>query len=123
MNISDKDGEILVKNARLVVTEYLKTRKKILLPDEIRNTFSYNSGVFVTLNKEEKLRGCMGIPTPEKKLYQSLVDAAIASATADPRFPPVRYEELADIIFEVTVLTPPTIIKINEPSELSLIHI
>jgi uncharacterized protein len=117
MNISDKDGETLVKTARLAVTEYLKTGKKILLSDETKNTFSYNSGVFVTLNKEEMLRGCMGIPTPEKKLYQSLVDAAIASATEDPRFPPVRYEELGDITFEVTVLTPPTIIKINEPSE------
>ena len=117
MIILDKEGEILVKTARLAVAEYLRMDKKISLSDETKNRFSYNSGVFVTVSKGENLRGCIGFPTPEKKLYQSLVDAAIASATEDPRFGPVRYEELGEITFEVTVLTPPTVIKVNEPSE------
>src|SRR5438445_10674327 len=117
MIISDKEGEILVKTARLAVVEYLRMDKKISLSDETKNSFSYNSGVFVTLNKGENIRGCIGFPDPEKKLYQSLVDAAIATATEDPSFIPVRYEELGDITFEVTVLTPPTVIKVNEPSE------
>src|SRR5207245_4640748 len=116
MIISDKEGEILVKNVKLAVVEYIRMDKKISLSDETKNRFSYNSGVFVTLSKGENLRGCIGFPTPEKKLYQSLVDAAIASATEDPRFRPVRYEELGEITFEVTVLTPPTVIKVNEPS-------
>jgi hypothetical protein len=117
MSISDQDGRSLVKTARLVVSEYLKTRKKIMLPEEFRSKFAYNSGVFVTLNKAEELRGCIGFPTPENKLYQSLVDAAIASATEDPRFPQVRYEELQDISFEITVLTPPKQIKVDNPLE------
>src|SRR3989442_14672631 len=117
MIISDKEGEILVKTARLAVVEYLRTGNKISLSDETKSRFSYNSGVFVTLSKGENLRGCIGFPTPEKKLYQSLVDAAVASATEDPRFRPVRYEELDEITFEVTVLTPPTVIKVNERSE------
>ena len=81
MSLSNYDGEILVRMARIVVTEYLQTRKKIILQEDFTSKFSYNSGVFVTLNKEENLRGCIGFPTPVKKLYQSLVDAAIASAT------------------------------------------
>ena len=113
MSLSDNDGKILVRTARYVVTEYLKTRKKIVLQEEFKSRFSYNSGVFVTLNKASDLRGCIGFPTPEKKLYQSLVDAAIASATADPRFPPIKYEELKDISFEVTVLTPPIEVKVE----------
>lgn len=117
MSLSDQDGESLVKTARLAVTEYLKTGKKITLPEEFKSKFSYNSGVFVTLNKAENLRGCIGFPTPEKKLYQSLVDAAIASSTEDPRFPKVKYEELRDISFEVTVLTPPLEIKVEKPLE------
>ena len=117
MSFSDEDGEILVKIARSVVTEYLKTRKKITLEETIKSRFSYNSGVFVTLNKDEKLRGCIGFPTPERKLYQSLVDAAIASATEDPRFTSVRSGELSDIIFEVTVLTPPEEVCVEDALE------
>lgn len=113
MSLSDNDGEILVKTARSAVTEYLKTGKKILLQEDFKSRFSYNSGVFVTLNKANELRGCIGFPTPEKELYQSLVDAAIASTTEDPRFPHVKYEELNDISFEVTILTPPIEVKVE----------
>jgi len=117
MSLSNYDGEILVRTARAAVTEYLKTEKKITLQEDLKSKFSYDSGVFVTLNKKENLRGCIGFPTPIKKLYQSLVDAAIASATEDPRFPPVQYEELKDISFEVTVLTPPEEVKVTNHHE------
>lgn len=117
MSLSEKDGEILVRTARSAVTEYLKTKKRFTLSEDFKSKFSYNSGVFVTLNKAEDLRGCIGFPTPERKLYQSLVDVAIASATEDPRFPPVRYEELSDISFEITVLTPPEEISVENTLE------
>ncbi|TSA17760.1 MAG: TIGR00296 family protein [Nitrosopumilales archaeon] len=117
MILSDQDGETIVKTARATVTEYLKTGKKINLHEDFKSKFSYNSGVFVTLNKKENLRGCIGFPTPVKKLYQSLVDAAIASATEDPRFPQVQYEELNEISFEVTILTPPEEVKVTNPLE------
>ena len=117
MILSEHDGENIVKTARATVTEYLKTGKKINLHEDFKSKFSYNSGVFVTLNKKENLRGCIGFPTPVKKLYQSLVDAAIASATEDPRFPPVKYEELDEISFEVTVLTIPKEVNVTNPGE------
>lgn len=115
--ISDSDGELLVRTARSVVMEYLKTGKRTTLSSEIKSRFSFNSGVFVTLNKEENLRGCIGFPTPDRKLYQSLLDASIASATEDPRFLPVKYDELGKITFEVTVLTPPKVVEVQNPSE------
>jgi len=117
LSLSDEDGQILVKIARLVVTHYLKKGKKIQISNDFKSKFSYKSGVFVTLSKEENLRGCIGFPTPDRILHQSLVDAAIASSTEDPRFPPVQYEELDDITFEVTTLSPPVEIKVKEPSE------
>ncbi|MDE1770097.1 MAG: TIGR00296 family protein [Thaumarchaeota archaeon] len=117
MSLSDEDGQILVKTARLAVTEYLIKGKRIELSSEIKSKFSYKSGVFVTLNKEENLRGCIGFPTPDRILHQSLVDAAMASATEDPRFSPVVHEELNEIIFEVTALTPPVEIKVKDPLE------
>jgi uncharacterized protein len=117
LSLSDEDGQILVRTARLAVTEYLTKGKKIQLSDDIKSKFSYKSGVFVTLNKEENLRGCIGFPTPDRILHQSLIDAAIASSTEDPRFPPVIYQELNKITFEVTTLTPPVEIKVNDTSE------
>jgi len=115
--ISNEDGEILVKTARQVVTEYLNSRTKAKLDEKFVTNFSFNSGVFVTLNNQMGLRGCVGFPLPDKKLYNALVDAAIASATEDPRFPLVNVQELEEITFEVTVLTPPEVIHVSDMKE------
>ena len=70
------------------------------------------------------MRGCIGYPIPIKRLSNGLIDAAIAAATEDPRFPPVNPNELDDITFEITVLTPPIEIKVNNPQEyLSIIKV
>lgn len=102
--------------ARKVVSEFLKNNSKIS-DSEFDSRFNFSSGVFVTLNKEDDLRGCIGYPTPVKKLSDGLVDAAISAATRDPRFTPVTFDELDSITFEVTVLTPPEEIKVEEYSE------
>jgi len=53
----------------------------------------------------------------EKSLYYSIIDASIAAATQDPRFPPVNKKELADIVFEVSILIPPIEIKVQNPKD------
>ena len=115
--ITDNDGQILVKSARKIVTEFLKDGTRSSLPKNFQEKFSFKSGVFVTLNNPLGLRGCIGYPMPDKKLFNALEEASIASATEDPRFPSVQFEELDSITFEVTVLTPPKKIEVNEPSE------
>lgn len=115
--ITDDDGELLVKTARLIVTEYLKNNSKIKLDQSFESNFSFKSGVFVTLNNTTGLRGCVGFPLPDKKLYNALSEAAIDAATEDPRFPPVNAVELDQITFEVTVLTPPEVIHISDTME------
>ena len=117
VNISEKDGQILVKTARMVVTDYLKNGSKTELGKKFQEDFSFNSGVFVTLNNPLGLRGCIGYPLPDKKLFNALEEAAISAATEDPRFPPVKFEELDSITFEVTVLTPPTKIEVSDSQE------
>jgi len=116
-NLSDSDGEKLVKTARAVVTEFLKTKNKMRLDIDFEESFSSNAGVFVTLNHKSNLRGCIGYPLPDKKLYNALQEAAISAATEDPRFPSVAFEELDQITFEVTVLTPPQEIEVSDPQE------
>ena len=115
--LSDSDGVLLVKTARQAVTEFLSNGNRIKLEAEYEKKFSFDSGVFVTLNKPDGLRGCIGFPMPEKKLSRAIVEGAIAAATEDPRFPPVTTKELDDITFEVTVLTPPVEIDVSDPME------
>jgi len=115
--ISLEDGYRLVKTARKIVTEFLTNGKRIKMEKKFQEDFSSKSGVFVTLTNPMGLRGCIGYPLPDKELSNVLEDAAIAAATEDPRFSSVSIEELDSIIFEVTVLTPPVKIKVNEPKE------
>ena len=115
--LSDLDGIFLIKTARTAVTEFLSNGKKMKLESEDEKKFSFNSGVFVTLNNADGLRGCIGFPMPDKKLSHGIIDAAIAAATEDPRFSPVKINELNDIVFEVTVLTSPVEITVTDPME------
>ena len=120
---SDADGNELVKMARRAVTEFLKNNSKIN-DSEFNSKFDFSSGVFVTLNKQDSLRGCIGYPMPVKNLSDGLIDAAISAATQDNRFSPVSIDELDKIVFEVTVLTPPIEIKVKDPTEyLSIIKV
>jgi len=115
--LSDSDGVVLVKTARKAVTEFLSNGNRMKLESDLEEKFSFNSGVFVTLNNPDGLRGCIGCPMPEKKLAHAIIEGAIAAATEDPRFPSVKINELNDIVFEVTVLTPPVEIDVSDPME------
>ena len=115
--LSDSDGAVLVKTARKAVTEFLSNGNRMKLESDLEEKFSFNSGVFVTLNNPDGLRGCIGFPMPEKKLSHAIIEGAIAAATEDPRFPSVKTNELNDIVFEVTVLTPPVEIDVSDPTE------
>lgn len=116
--VSLTEGAELVRLARSAVEKYLSDSVKV---DPQRET-AVRAGVFVTLNyltqtKSEHLRGCVGFPLPEKPLYKSVVEAAIAAATEDPRFPPLDNRELKNIIFEVSVLTPPQEISLEHAAD------
>ncbi len=116
-NLSDQDGAILVQTARKIVTEFVRNGRKLELDEKLKSKFSFDAGIFVTLNSGEELRGCIGFPMPTR-LSKALVDASIASATQDPRFSPVQPPELDEISFEITILTPPKEIKVDDPLQL-----
>lgn len=102
-----KEGEKLVRYARHVIENHVKGKKI----EDLKN-FEEKAGVFVTINKYpgHMLRGCIGIPEPIYPLNKAIKEAAI-SACHDPRFPDLEENELDEIIVEVTVLTPPKLIK------------
>lgn len=65
-----------------------------------------NRGAFVSLKKRGKLRGCIGFIEARKSLVRTVEEMAVAAAFQDPRFPPLRKEELKDLKVEISVLTP-----------------
>src|SRR5437867_11612891 len=65
------------------------------------------------MNSEKNLRGCIGYVSPPLNIYESVVVAAINAATEDPRFIAISEKELNEIIFEVSVLSKPSLIKLE----------
>ncbi len=63
-------------------------------------------GAFVSLKKRGRLRGCIGFIEAKKPLVRTVEEMAIAAAFQDPRFSPLRKEELKDVQLEISVLTP-----------------
>jgi hypothetical protein len=63
-------------------------------------------GAFVTIKKHGQLRGCIGYIEAIKPLYTTVTEMAKAAAFDDPRFPPLRKQEMKDLTIEVSVLTP-----------------
>lgn len=84
--------------------------------------FAELRGVFVTINRAEpgaeRLRGCIGFPYPVKPLGAAISEAAVAAATEDPRFPPLSNSELAGVVVEVSILTPPRPLAAVTPRDL-----
>ena len=70
------------------------------------------AGTFVTLYKDGALRGCLGHIEPQHpRLYAEVAEVAVSSATEDPRFSPVRAEDLPALTLEISVLEPPELIS------------
>jgi len=113
------EGEFLVRLARKSIEEHLSGRR-VEPPTPPSERLDEKRGVFVTLYRypSKELRGCIGLPYPTHRLVDAVIHAAISSATADPRFPPVRLREMDEIVIEVSVLTKPEEIKYDDPKKL-----
>lgn len=122
--LTTEEGKLLVKLARKAVEEYLKTGEVMLTPKDIPPKLETQCGVFVTLNSirhgKKELRGCIGFPHPTLPLAAAVIESAINSATQDPRFHPVALDELSYVVFEVSVLTPPQLVKVKAPTDYPL---
>lgn len=102
-------GMALVRMARASLEQSLagQPRSPEALSLERYPELSRPTGVFVTLRKDGALRGCIGRITSDEPLAASVPVVALDAALHDPRFSPVRAEELDALEVEVSVLTPP----------------
>ncbi len=114
--LSLEEGTLLVRAARRTIETYLRERKAPPKP-KVSSKLKEPRGVFVTLTKRGELRGCIGHPMPTTPLIDAVIDSAISSATRDPRFPPVKPDELSEIEVEVSVLSRPEPMRVKHPRE------
>ncbi len=68
--------------------------------------FKSKRGVFVTLRKYGELRGCIGTFDESSPLAQTIQEMAVSAAFADPRFNQLSADELQEVKFEISVLSP-----------------
>jgi AmmeMemoRadiSam system protein A len=74
------------------------------------------AGAFVTIKKSGKLRGCIGTILPDKEnVAAEIIYNAISAGTRDPRFNPIKKEEISDLVYSVDILREPeNIDSLNE---------
>lgn len=100
-----------VEIAKKAIREYLKNKKLPNTPSDLSPDMLKRAGVFVSLKKSGKLRGCIGTFAPAcNNIYQEITRNAISAATEDPRFPPVKEEELDGLTYSVDVLSEPEMV-------------
>ena len=114
--LSEKEGIELIKLARDSINSYFSL-EKIKFSSDIKKKFSKKQGVFVTLNIGKELRGCIGYPKPVLPLYEAVISAAKSAAFSDPRFMPLSKKEFSNVKIELSVLTIPELIKVNESKD------
>lgn len=91
--------------ARRAIEEYLKNGSKLKVDVHGQAEEDYR-GVFVTLYKGGGLRGCIGTIRGSFPLEKEIVNNAIAAATEDPRFYPLRLEDMDGLKVSVDILDP-----------------
>ena len=63
-------------------------------------------GAFVSLHRGDELRGCIGTCVPTDPLYRTVTEMTEAAASRDNRVQPIRPSELAEIVIDISVLSP-----------------
>lgn len=99
-----------VKLARRSLETYVKTGQRLIsLPEDLpAEMTTQQAGAFVSLHKNGQLRGCIGTIAPTcDNLAWEIVQNAVSACSRDPRFSPVRPDELDELEYSVDVLGAP----------------
>ena len=117
-NITSNEQEILLTQAREVITAELENRKPSFTQIGDDSALNMPCGAFVSLHmqkgqnrslRDRSLRGCIGRMTANLPLIETVRVMAKEAAFGDPRFPPLKKEELTNLHIEISALSPMTI--------------
>lgn len=115
ISADEKESLLRIAKESIDVTVLKRAKNRIRVKDT-SGVLSATCGVFVTLHKKGRLRGCIGRIESNIPLYKAVEEVAALSAFYDSRFPPVSPEELKDLEIEISVLSPP--VKVREISQI-----
>ena len=97
-----------VELARKTIEDYVKRGITVKPPEAPSQEMQGRAGVFVSLHRRGQLRGCIGTIEPVRSnVAEEIIANAICAATRDPRFSPLRPDELSDLEISVDVLGEP----------------
>ncbi len=106
---NETERKTLLHIARASIETGLREKRPLSVnPQDFPASLQALGAVFVTLSKGSRLRGCIGHLEAIQPLVQDVAENAFAAAFRDPRFPPVREDELPRIRIEISVLSPAT---------------
>ena len=108
-NASPASSDPCVQLARASLESYILSRKIIDVPQGLpEDLTARRAGAFVSIHEHGQLRGCIGTISPARSnLAEEIIFNAISASTRDPRFPPIRKEELPFLEINVDVLGEP----------------
>ena len=103
--LTEAEKITLLRLAKSAIADSVQGRRSEEI-EEPSGTLQEPAGAFVTIRKGKRLRGCIGYVEALKPLHTTVRECAAAAALQDPRFEPVRPEELPALRLEVSVLSP-----------------
>jgi AmmeMemoRadiSam system protein A len=112
-SLSKEHQRSLLEIARRAIVEAV-VHARTWRPELSQGTFGERRGVFVTLDRRGKLRGCVGQVAAPDPLAHAVAHCAVAAARDDARFSPVRSHEVAELTIEISVLSPMEEIQVQQ---------
>ena len=117
--LTNEEKQVLLRLARSAIERAVRGEDPPpIKTDELTPRLRETAASFVTLTINGDLRGCIGALEPSKPLIEDVRDHAAAAALEDPRFMPVRPDELERIDIEVSRLTVPVVLDYADPADL-----
>lgn len=122
-NLSEAQGQLLVRLARQTLMKRLGEQIPQAEIDSLNSAlkdscFESSSGTFVTLQINERLRGCIGNLTSDTPLASGVRRNTINAAFHDPRFAPLTASELDRVEIEISILSEPQPLKYRDADDL-----
>jgi len=102
--LSEPDRRAILELARQAVVEAV-CHDRMLAEIPKNEVFEQRCGVFVTLHAAKRLRGCIGVIEAREPLGRAIVHCAVSAAREDPRFNPMRPDEITGLEIEVSLLS------------------
>lgn len=120
MEIKADDGLLLLDLARKRIAAEFSRDENMQVSDRLQK-LDEPRATFVTLKKNNQLRGCIGCLTAYEELYKNVATNAVNAAFHDSRFPQLSADELEDIHIELSILSPPEKLEYQNPNQLKML--